>query len=680
MHVMPQSAPCLDAALEYALQGWHVFPIKPRTKMPACDHGVRDATAISDRVRALWAKCPAAGVGIAGGGPARLVMLDVDHGADGRAALAALETELGCLPPTALALTPRGGEHRYFSFPVDQDLTRVKNSVSKLAPHIDVRAVGGYVVAPPTPGYVWQTSGPVAELPAPWAQRLVSLSSGYADAALKNAASKVRDAEEGTRNDTLNREAFSLGGLVAAGTLSEYVVTETLIAAGVAAGLSATEARQTVASGIRAGMQHPRASPRDTGGVRMGPQSTDEDQTGEAPDWKATLRFDRHGRLTKDPHNALLLLANHDVWSGCLAHSLFSDRIVWTSDPPSVPGVSAPRAGDELAEHHVGYVQGALSALHGASFARSVVLDAVTDAAHEHPRHEVRTYLDALRWDGAPRIGRWLTTYLGAEQTAYVEQVSAWWIISAVARIYQPGCQCDHVLVLSGSQGAGKSSAVRILAGDWYLGSLPDLRDKDAVQVLQGRWLVELGELDALRGAAGTRIKDFLSQTVDVYRPSYGRVSVRRRRQCVFVGTTNEEHYLVDATGARRFWPVPVRQLDRPALARDRDQIWAEAVVQYRQGAPWWPEAIHSQTLEAQQDAHYVGDEWEPIVAAWATTRAEFTIGDVLAGAIKLPTERWDRTAQTRVGIILRRLGFGYQRARKDGARTRVYGKTYEMG
>jgi predicted P-loop ATPase len=628
--------------------------------MPACEHGVKDATAIADRIRALWAKCPDASVAIAGGGPARLVVIDVD-GDRGRQSIAALETEIGTLPLTAMVRTPRGGWHLYFIFPSSLDISRVKNSVGKIAPKVDVRAVGGYVVAPPTPGYEWISTDPVAELPVAWAERLLPRG-GYADAALKDAETKVRQAAEGERNDTLNREAFSLGGLVAAGTLSEYVVREVLISAAVAAGLPEAEARRTVDSGLRAGMQHPREA---AGGAA---QPADND-----PDWKASLRFDKRGALSKDASNALILLVNHEAWKGCLGYSAFSDRIHWVKDPPLVNGVTGPVAGDELSEHHAGYVQLALAAMHGVSFARGTVFDAMADAARENTRNELREYLDGLRWDGTPRADVFLSAYLGADDTEYTRKVSVWWLVGAVARAYRPGCQCDHVLVLSGTQGAGKSSAVRILAGEWYLGSLPDLREKDAVQVLQGRWLVELGELDALRGAAGTRVKDFLTQSVDVYRPSYGRLAVRRPRQCSFIGTTNEEHYLQDGTGARRFWPVPVRGLNRAALIRDRDQIWAEAVMLFQDGQRWWPDHDDAEMLEEQQEAHYVGDAWEPVIARWAVGRAPFTIGEVLEGALKLDPERWDRSSQTRVGVILRRLGFAYHRGSNSGARVRLY-------
>ncbi|MFZ1426574.1 MAG: VapE domain-containing protein, partial [Geminicoccaceae bacterium] len=215
---------------------------------------------------------------------------------------------------------------------------------------------------------------------------------------------------------------------------------------------------------------------------------------------------------------------------------------------------------------------------------------AVQLVARGLPHHPVRERLNALVWDGTPRLANWLQTYLGTtveadpdapkratEKLRYLQQVGPAWMISAIARIYEPGCKADHVLILEGAQGIGKSTAAATLALDpgWFADEIADLGTKDSAQDLRGKWVIELGELSAMSRSAVERVKAFISRRVDHYRPSYGRRSQDFPRQCVFIGSTNADAYLGDETGGRRFWPVKVGQIDVPALVRDRDQLWA---------------------------------------------------------------------------------------------------------
>jgi predicted P-loop ATPase len=290
----------------------------------------------------------------------------------------------------------------------------------------------------------------------------------------------------------------------------------------------------------------------------------------------------------------------------------------------------------------------------------------------------VRERLNALEWDSKRRMPTWLRDYLGADgDDNYLGSIGSMFLIAMVARIFEPGCKCDYMLVLEGDQGVMKSLACKVLAGEAYFSDdLGDIAHKDAKQHLRGKWLVEESELANFSRAATEKLKAFISRTHEKYRPPYARAEVEEPRQCVIVGTTNKDDYNKDETGARRLWPVKlVGRINIEALKRDRDQLLAEAVDAYREGKPWWPDPdFEAKFIKPEQDARRAVDAWEPIIRKWLDEKlakatlmepAKVTVMDVATGALEMELGRVGTFDQNRIKTCMLLIGW-----RKDPQRT----------
>lgn len=339
------------------------------------------------------------------------------------------------------------------------------------------------------------------------------------------------------------------------------------------------------------------------------PELSDEAAAKQASDlvpWTTRLDKTRDGDTRSTLKNLDLILTNA-VSPHVFRRNLFSGRDVY--------GVNTPWGGEkgkELTDDDAIKIKRWLADEWGIEPVVNLVFEAMTAISIRAGFHPVRDYLKSLEWDGVPRVDSWLKTYMGATgPEPYLSEVSRKVLCAMIARVFEPGVKFDHMVVLEGKQGTGKSSAARILAGEeWYCDTLPDIKDKDAMLNLQGAWIVEVGELATLKRADAETYKSFITRQTDRVRAPYGRKWAEYPRQCIFIGTTNADDYLRDKTGNRRFWPVLTKQCQFEALARDRDQLLAEAMFLYRDlGEPLFLEGEAKVQAEDMQASRAPEDE-----------------------------------------------------------------------
>lgn len=338
--------------------------------------------------------------------------------------------------------------------------------------------------------------------------------------------------------------------------------------------------------------------------------------------WKDQWQISDGGTPIPNLFNAMIALRNHPRLKGIVRYDEMLLAPILARQIPNIPtDATIPRLmsdNDEIA------IQEEMQRTNLRRIGINTVHDALSLAAQADRYHPIREYLNSLVWDGETRIAGWLSRYAGVEGGPYADAIGRLFLIAMVARVMQPGCQADYMLILEGPQGILKSSLCRILAGgaDYFSDNLPDLSRADRHRVsqhLRGKWLVEIGELSAFSAAESHTLKEFITQKDERYRPTYGRSEVHEPRQCLFIGTTNDGQYLKDRTGGRRFWPVKcVGEIMLEALAADRGQLFAEAMREYLSGAKWWPDReFEAEFIAPEQAKRQEHDLWEEKIVDW---------------------------------------------------------------
>jgi putative DNA primase/helicase len=350
----------------------------------------------------------------------------------------------------------------------------------------------------------------------------------------------------------------------------------------------------------------------------------------------------------------MTLLRESPEWADVLAYNEFS-LYVTTKKPAPWQKVGGGNWTDYDDSRTTEWLQ-----RHDVLVPTPLTAEAVQTVAKENRFHPVRDYLNSLEWDQTPRLDNWLSEYLGVEPSPFVAAVGTRWMISAVARIFRPGCQADYTLLFEGKQGIQKSKALQILAGDdWFTDHISDLGSKDSRIELHGKWIIEFSELATVRRGELEKVKAFLTARIDHFRMPYGRRSEAVPRSCVFAASVNDQTPFTDPTGNRRWWPVRCGVIAIGALRRDRDQLWAEAYARFKAGQVWYLETAElNQLATSEQDERYDPGVWDEVILDWIenpTQRLDFEDHN----AVGIPIEPYnsDETRVTVTDVLLHCIG-----------------------
>jgi 5S rRNA maturation endonuclease (ribonuclease M5) len=310
-------------------------------------------------------------------------------------------------------------------------------------------------------------------------------------------------------------------------------------------------------------------------------------------------------------------------------------------------------------------------------FSTEMAFQAIYIYAHKNSRNEPKDWMESLLWDGNERLDGFFADYFGCKRGYYAQAISKNFWISMVARIFDPGCKVDNMVILEGKQETFKTMSLRIIGGKWYVSLTASVMSNDFYEVFQGKMIAEIAEMESFGKAEATKIKAMLTTQSDRYREKYGRHASEHPRQCIFAGTTNEKHYFKDTTGNRRFWPIRVSRINVEDLKKDRDQLFAEAVKRYKSGEKWFN--VPLEETKAEQDLRTIHDEWEEAISKMVSERYRdeygLTTSEIADGALNITIDKMNGIIQKRIGQIMHNLGFDQQVRRVEGSSRRRWFK-----
>jgi Virulence-associated protein E/Bifunctional DNA primase/polymerase, N-terminal/Primase C terminal 2 (PriCT-2) len=709
------SSEMLEAALAYARMGLRVFPLhtivngacscgkatcSSAAKHPKTKRGFLDATTDAEQIRKWWARWPNANIGIATG--SGLAVIDID-GAEGAQEFKELVATHGP-PPATLTCQTGSGFHLFYLLRAGSPEVR-----SSARGKVHVRGEGGYVVAAPSRHasgrtYQWVKKVPIAILPdwlRQWTQgydvpnqtakQPGAFNFGVLPAYLQRSQIDIdKKLETSLKQQRSPAEEARLVSALSSIPANTY---ETWFQCGMACkdlGWERSDGTdigfdiwvawsETCAEKFSLAACESKWQSFKRTGVSVGTIYHLAQKHGWNPA-PAPVHLNGHADPTALPAAFLAAQAgaivfpdtteegrpkptctNANVAIAALGiqcrKDLFHEKML-------VGGHAIQQWAGDLSDDVIHVIRKIIRFRYGFDPNKQNTTDACVQLCLEHQFDPVCDYLDGLAWDGTPRLDRWLTAYMGAQDTELNRTIGRLALVAAVRRVRQPGAKFDQIVVLEGPEGKGKSMAIEILAGreNFSDGKILGLGDREQQEQTAGVWLYEIAELTGMRKAEIEHVKAFASRTVDRARPAYGRFRVDRPRRTIFFATTNRDDYLQSDTGNRRFWPVPTSTIDLDGLRRDRDQLWAEAAVHEARGdSITLPERLWSVAAEKQNE-RLEGDEWFELIARWLAekSKVDVSVTEVLSDNQYLRREPGviTRGDAMRVGTILKRLHY----------------------
>jgi len=360
--------------------------------------------------------------------------------------------------------------------------------------------------------------------------------------------------------------------------------------------------------------------------------------------------------------NVALVLTRHpdlkqkiwlDTFRGRIYHALRGSRLPWTD-------------ADELR-----LTAWFNQSLQLAKFSLELIRHGVQLVAHNNARNSVTEWLNSLTWDGTSRLEDWLSDCLGVPKTPFTIAIARNWLVSMVARAFRPGCQADHMPVLEGSSGAGKSSALVILGGEWYRAAPQAFGSKEFLEAIQGSWLVEIPDMVGFGRREHSDIISAITTRSDVYRASYGRNAEEHPRVTIFAATSETGEYLSDSRGKRRYWPLVCSEINLETLARNRDQLFAEATYAFHNGATW--HEVPADEASIEQSAREEQDVWLERIRDFLGNRNAATIAEIAQQALYIEVGKQCHSDKKRIAKCLQQLGFSVKVERDGNTTLRRY-------